>query len=511
MDLWCACWFWPTDRDRSTPLPSTFASPPEPTLDVANHVAAHKRFFHWELEFPDVFRDARSGFDGVLGNPPWETLQPNSKEFFSDIDPLYRSYGKQEALGKQKEYFGDTTPSADPTTTLGRATGSKWLDYTAGFACDSNWMKLAARPFGDPDRAQDNVERFSIERGKENELLHKRWREIRSKSRGFTDAEHPFQHRGEGKAYTYKLFLEQAHALLRIGERLGFIVPSGLYSDHGTGDLRALFLDRCRWEWLFGFENRDAIFEIHRSFKFNPIVIEKGGTTEAIQTAFMRRKLEDWERAGVARDAVHTRAGRSVQPALEGDPRDPVEARSRDPREDLRELRTPRRRGPQRLGHQVRAGRLQHDERLEALPPAHEVGRAGLPPRRVQPLAQRRLAPDRRAVGRTGRATAPHRRAPLRPTSLRHPPNPPRRHPRWHHPLAQRRRVAAGDRRRRHGAFYTKERSPPMILRPRVGSWQGPRCEVGEDSAETKEYRTPNSSSLRVRDSGNQRTAVDTT
>ena len=78
---------------------------------------------------------------------------------------------------------------------------------------------------------------------------------------------------------------------------MGFIVPSGLYSDNGTGVLRRLFLDQCRWEWLFGIENRDKIFPIHRSYKFNPIVMEKGGTTDAIRTAFMRRSLHDWERA----------------------------------------------------------------------------------------------------------------------------------------------------------------------------------------------------------------------
>ena len=39
------------------------------------------------------------------------------------------------------------------------------------------------------------------------------------------------------------------------------------------------------------------MFPIHRSFKFNPVIVEKGGTTEAIRTTFMRRKLEDWERA----------------------------------------------------------------------------------------------------------------------------------------------------------------------------------------------------------------------
>ncbi|MFN9288697.1 MAG: hypothetical protein ACK6EB_11520, partial [Planctomyces sp.] len=70
-----------------------------------------------------------------------------------------------------------------------------------------------------------------------------------------------------------------------------------LYSDHGTGSLRRLFLGRCQWEWLFGFENREGVFEIDSRFKFNPIIIQKGGTTTAIRTAFMRRKLEDWERA----------------------------------------------------------------------------------------------------------------------------------------------------------------------------------------------------------------------
>jgi len=60
---------------------------------------------------------------------------------------------------------------------------------------------------------------------------------------------------------------------------------------------RNLFLDRCNWEWLFGFENRDKVFEIDSRFKFNPIIIQKGGKTESILTVFMRRRLEDWERA----------------------------------------------------------------------------------------------------------------------------------------------------------------------------------------------------------------------
>src|SRR6185369_12280040 len=37
---------------------------------------ARERFFHWELEFPEVFFDKeRPGFDVVLGNPPWDKIR----------------------------------------------------------------------------------------------------------------------------------------------------------------------------------------------------------------------------------------------------------------------------------------------------------------------------------------------------------------------------------------------------------------------------------------------------
>ena len=285
MDLWCACWFWPADTLDQAPLPTTFAAPAAETLNVAEHVVASKRFFHWELEFPDVFNATGSGFDAMLGNPPWDIAKPNSKEFFSNIDPLYRAYGKQEALRYQSEYFSDESIER------------QWLDYNADFRAQSNFMGCVASPYGDPEENEKNQYRFSIKRGKANLVLHDRWRTARKKSFGFSDTKHPFRHQGSADINLYKLCLELAHTLLKKGGRLGFIVPSGLYSDHGTGALRRLFLDQCRWEWLFGFENREGIFDIHRSYKFNPVVIEKGGKTDAMHTAFMHRRLENWERA----------------------------------------------------------------------------------------------------------------------------------------------------------------------------------------------------------------------
>ena len=48
----------------------------------AQQIAQEQRFFHWELEFPEVF--IQGGFDAVIGNPP---------------------YVRQESLGEIKTYF----------------------------------------------------------------------------------------------------------------------------------------------------------------------------------------------------------------------------------------------------------------------------------------------------------------------------------------------------------------------------------------------------------------------
>ena len=293
MDLWCACWFWPPSELDCAPLPRTFTAPSAATLTVAKRLVEALRFFHWELEFPDVFDAPGAGFDALLGNPPWDIAKPVSKEFFSNIDPLYRSYGKQEALRKQTEYFKN-----EEGTEAGWQAEENWLDYNARFRAQSNFTSHAASPFGDPAENAASQSRFAVTRGKDNHVLHDNWRRERARSqRRFADPAHPFRHQGSADLNLYKLFLEAGYALLKSGGRLGFVVPSGLYSDNGTGALRHLFLEHCRWEWLFGIENRDRVFPIHRSYKFNPVIVQKGGTTEAIRTAFMRRNLDDWERA----------------------------------------------------------------------------------------------------------------------------------------------------------------------------------------------------------------------
>ena len=161
MDLWCACWFWPADELDRAPLPTTFADPPAETRAAGDRIAAEMRFFHWELEFPDVFREPGAGFDAMLGNPPWDIAKPKSQEFFSNIDPLYRSYGKQEAVRRQKDFF-----------TEDEASERDWLDYNARFRAQSNFVTSAASPFGDPEENDKSQRRFAVARGKANLGLH---------------------------------------------------------------------------------------------------------------------------------------------------------------------------------------------------------------------------------------------------------------------------------------------------------------------------------------------------
>jgi hypothetical protein len=92
-NLWTAAFFIPVTEQNLPMLPTSAALErllqgdwsKQTIVDAVNQLAEEKRFFHWALEYPEVFD--RGGFDCVLGNPPWEMLQLDPRDFFAMLSP----------------------------------------------------------------------------------------------------------------------------------------------------------------------------------------------------------------------------------------------------------------------------------------------------------------------------------------------------------------------------------------------------------------------------------------
>jgi hypothetical protein len=58
----------------------------------ATAVAHEQRFFHWFIEFPEVFNNSKSGFDCILGNPPYLGGKKISGAFGDDFNNWLKDY-----------------------------------------------------------------------------------------------------------------------------------------------------------------------------------------------------------------------------------------------------------------------------------------------------------------------------------------------------------------------------------------------------------------------------------
>jgi hypothetical protein len=174
-------------------------------------LARKYRFFHWHLEYPEVFD--KGGFDCILGNPPWERIKLQEKEFFSS---------KDVAVAKA------------PT----KAIRTKLIKNIS-----ANNPRL--------------YEEFQVEKANSE------------KSALFLTKSGRFPLTGKGDINTYAVFAEQFYNKVNRKGMSGVILPIGIATDKTTSEFFSQIVDEERIHKLLGFENESYIFrEVHHAFKF---------------------------------------------------------------------------------------------------------------------------------------------------------------------------------------------------------------------------------------------------
>ncbi len=203
--------------------------------------------FHWGYEF-DRILNGNDGFDAIITNPPWEIFKPNSKEFFEDYSEVVSK--KKMTIHDFESHQGDLLKDKDIK--------AAWLDYLSQFPHQSAWFRSS----------EQYKNQISVVNGR----------------KAGTDIN------------LYKLFTEQCFNLLRPGGLCGIVIPSGIYTDLGTKQLREMLFGETTITGLFGFENRKTIFEgVDSRFKFVVLSFKKGGKTESFPASFMRHDVRELE------------------------------------------------------------------------------------------------------------------------------------------------------------------------------------------------------------------------
>ena len=263
MDYWCALWFWPIDKADELPDRGTWLFEIETLLDgivitekvteVAEHTTGdlfaeegllreesslfsvagrlktevlfrhlprlaivdalrkQHRFFHWDLEFCDLFAE-RGGFDLMLGNPPWLKVEWQEAGVLGDYEPEFvlRKLSASKLATLRIDTFNQIP-----------ALEAAWRSEYEGCEGMQNFLN-----------AQQN---YPVLRGVQTNL--------------------------------YKCFLPQAWRLGAQKGVAGFLHPEGIYDDPKGGQLRAAVYPRLRAH--FQFQNQHMLFPIGHRVKFS--------------------------------------------------------------------------------------------------------------------------------------------------------------------------------------------------------------------------------------------------
>ncbi len=210
--------------------------PAEKLLELLKNIRKKLFPFHWKLEFPDAYE--QQGFHCVIGNPPWEKVQPEEPMFFAQFEPNYRKLNKQQK----------------------RSLRSKVLQHPH---INNQWTNY-----------QQDIKDYAT-------FLKKQFKHIT----------------GKAKTNLYKMFIAKAFQLLKPGGFFGFVIPGNFVNEKESNDLRKYLLENHTLTHLLQFENRKKqggrfFPEVHPQFKIAVVLAQKGGKTNRISACFLQNSPE---------------------------------------------------------------------------------------------------------------------------------------------------------------------------------------------------------------------------
>ncbi|MGH3281070.1 MAG: Eco57I restriction-modification methylase domain-containing protein, partial [Trebonia sp.] len=266
-NAWCAAFMWRKAKD----------APPAITYNVfkdlkkdsrtllsaavsaeVDRLAGEYGFFHWHLEFPDIFRVPNvgglhvdpgtgwaGGFTALLGNPPWDKVDFEDKKYFSVVEPTVAALAGQKRRDRIREWENEHHEEGTRYRAARRRVKSTFL-----FVSSSEAYPQCAKGLKEP---------------------------------------------GVNSLQTDMLFAELFARLAASAGRVGCITPTAIATGAGGQHVFKSFTRRGGVASLYDFENGKPVFPgVHASYKFCLLSLTGKAVREpAARYAFFLNDVDD--------------------------------------------------------------------------------------------------------------------------------------------------------------------------------------------------------------------------
>jgi hypothetical protein len=227
-DLYTAAFTLRKDEESQNNIPLTehlvaddpIHTVPHSVQRAAREMAKAFKFFHWHLRFSQIMTEG--GFDCVLGNPPWDRVKPQQREFFS---LRCEEYSLATSHHERENALLSVIQSRTP------------------------WSAALLQEW-------EHERRYSVS------------------SANFARESRRFPLAGSGELNLYSLFSELTLSLVGLIGRAGILVPTGIVTDHGNSALLRYMLNKSLMNGIIDFENRAPFFKsVESRYRFSLVTL----------------------------------------------------------------------------------------------------------------------------------------------------------------------------------------------------------------------------------------------